>query len=65
MPNQRAKNKAHLGGFVDRKLNQELTRLAKVEGMERNKFGFVQKLIREALDRRKSRELGRKKKQAS
>jgi hypothetical protein len=62
VPNQRAKNKAHLGGFVDHKLNLEIIRLAKAEGMAGNKFGFVQKLIREALDRRASRKSVTKKK---
>jgi hypothetical protein len=52
MPNQRSKNKAHLGGFIEKELNDELIRLAHEEGMGSNKFGFVQKLIREALDRR-------------
>jgi hypothetical protein len=60
VPNQRAKNKAHLGGFVDHKLNLEIVRLAKAEGMGKNKFGFVQKLIREALDRRKSGKVARR-----
>jgi hypothetical protein len=52
MPNQRSKNKSHLGGFVDKELHNEIIRLAKKEGMESNKFGFVQKLIREAIERR-------------
>jgi hypothetical protein len=52
MPNQRSKNKAHLGRFVDKDLHAEIVRLAKREGMESNKFGFVQKLIREAIARR-------------
>jgi hypothetical protein len=53
MPNQRSKNKAHLGGFVEKELHTEIMRLAKLEGMEGNKFGFVQKLVREAIERRK------------
>ena len=52
MPNQRSKNKAHLGGFVENELHAEIVRLAKKEGMENNKFGFVKKLIREAIERR-------------
>ena len=55
MPNQRSKNKLHLGGFVDKKLHAEIARLAKKEGMEFNKFGFVQTLIREAIEHRKVR----------
>ena len=52
MPNQRSKNKAHLGGFVDKDLHAEIVKMAKREGMESNRFGFVQKLIREAIERR-------------
>jgi hypothetical protein len=52
MPNQRSKNKAHLGGFIEKQLYDELVRLAHKEGMGSNKFGFAKKLIREALDRR-------------
>ena len=55
MPNQRSKNKLHLGGFVDKEFHAEIVRLAKKEGMEANRFGFVQKLIREALDRRRGK----------
>jgi hypothetical protein len=55
MPNQRSKNKSHLGGFVDNELHAEIIRLARLEGMENNKFGFVQKLIREALAFRKQK----------
>jgi hypothetical protein len=51
MPNQRSKNKVHLGGFLDKELNEEIVQRAQVEGM--NKFGFVVKLIREALEQRK------------
>lgn len=60
VPNQRSKNKAHLGGFVDLKLHRDIIRLSKAEGMEKNKFGFVQKLIREALERRKGATKSRK-----
>lgn len=55
MPNQRSKNKLHLGGFVDKELHTEIVRLAKKEDMDHNKFGFVQVLIREALDQRKKK----------
>jgi len=55
MPNQRSKNKAYLGGYIDRALHAEIMRLAKEAGMERNKFGFVVELIREALAQRKKR----------
>jgi hypothetical protein len=53
MPNQRSKNKTHLGGFVEKPLLAKIVRLAKKEGMESNKFGFVKKLILEALAARK------------
>ncbi len=53
MPNQRSKNKVYLGGFVDRQLHREIIRLTKAEGMAKNKFGFVEKLIHEALQSRK------------
>jgi hypothetical protein len=49
MPNQRSKTKVLLGGYLDSRLNGELVRLARREGMDDNKFGFIQKLIREAL----------------
>ena len=55
MPNQRSKNKKHLGGFVEKPLLAKIVRLAKKEGMESNKFGFVQKLILEALAARKKK----------
>ncbi|MDB6067731.1 MAG: hypothetical protein JWR26_3939 [Pedosphaera sp.] len=62
MPNQRSKNKAHLGGYVDKKLHDELLRHAKKEGMEFNKFGFVELLIHEALESRKAKKKAPKKK---
>ncbi len=55
MPNQRAKNKIFLGGFVDKKFHATISRLAKQEGMGHNRFGFVTQLLEEALKRRKSR----------
>jgi hypothetical protein len=55
MPNQRSKSKLHLGGFVEKDFHAEIVRLAKKEGMAANKFGFVQILIREAIERRKKK----------
>jgi hypothetical protein len=52
MPNQRSKDKTYLGGYVDKDLYAAILNLAKAEGMVHNKFGFVEKLIREALARR-------------
>jgi hypothetical protein len=49
MPNQRAKNKIHLGGFVTRKLDREIKGMARREKMRDNVFGFVTKLILEAI----------------
>ena len=53
MPNQRSKNKAYIGGYIDKVLHAEILRMASEESMEHNRFGFVEKLIREAIDRRK------------
>jgi hypothetical protein len=55
MPNQRSKNKIQLGGFVDKKLHAQIERMARKEGMEFNRFGFVQRLIREAIAARKKK----------
>ena len=52
MPNQRAKNKLYLGGFVDKRLHATIMREAKQAGMQDNKFGFVTDLVREALKSR-------------
>jgi len=52
VPNQRSKDKVRLGGFVDRELYQAVLAFARREGMAEDKFGFAQKLISEALDRR-------------
>jgi hypothetical protein len=65
VPNQRAKNKVRLGGFVDRELYRTVVALAKEAGMEHNKFGFTQQLILEGLAlrehrRRKQRSVGDK-----
>jgi hypothetical protein len=53
MPNQRSKNKAYLGGYIEKSLHAEIVRLASEEGMANNRFGYVELLIREALARRK------------
>jgi hypothetical protein len=52
MPNQRAKNKVYLGGFVDKKLHAKVIRLAKQAGMEKNKFGFAAQMMEESINRR-------------
>lgn len=57
MPNQRSKNKRHLGGFIPKALHAQIVRFADREGMEFNRFGFVEKLIQEALAARKKRAL--------
>jgi len=49
MPGQRAKNKVILGGYVDRALHREIVKLARIEGMANDRFGFVKKLILEAM----------------
>ena len=50
MPCQRAKNKVRFGGYLDRKLHSEIVELANCEGMSRDKFGFLKRLLREALE---------------
>jgi hypothetical protein len=52
MPNQRSKDKTYIGGYVDKRLFAKIERLAKREGMEANRFGFVTKLVLESLDKR-------------
>jgi hypothetical protein len=59
VPNQRSKDKVRLGGFVDRDLYRAVLAFAKREGMAEDKFGFAQKLISEALDRREPRSRAR------
>ncbi len=49
MPNMRARNKVFLGGYIDRKLQERITRAARAAGMERNRFGFVTGLVEKAL----------------
>jgi hypothetical protein len=51
MPNQRSKNKAYLGGYVDKGLHAQLVKWAKEKGMGHNKFGFVAMLLRKAVQR--------------
>jgi hypothetical protein len=51
MPNQRAKNKVFLGGFIDRALLVKLTRTAKAAGMETNRFGLVRYLLEKGLEK--------------
>ncbi len=52
MPNQRAKNKVYLGGYVELELQKAIVRAAREAGMANNKFGFVAGLVREALAKR-------------
>jgi hypothetical protein len=52
MPNQRAKNKLYLGGFVDKRLHALILRQARQAGMQHNKYGFVTQLLQEALKSR-------------
>lgn len=49
MPNQRAKNKVYLGGYVEKELQKAIVRGAKEAGMESNRFGFVASLVAKAL----------------
>lgn len=49
MPNQRSKNKVYLGGFVEKELHQAIVRLARKNGMEKNKFGFVAQVLRKSI----------------
>ncbi len=53
MPNQRAKNKIYLGGFVERALHAKILRMARRAGMSDNNFGFITELIKESIKRRK------------
>lgn len=61
MPGQRAKNKVILGGYVDRTLYREIVKLARIEGMAHDRFGFVKKLILEAVESPPSRRSTRQK----
>jgi hypothetical protein len=49
MPGKRAKNKVRFGGYVESQFYHELAQLAADEGMCNDKFGFVKRLLREAL----------------
>ena len=49
------KTKSISGALLKKKLHDEIVRLSKLEAMAANKFGFVQILIREAIDRRNSK----------
>jgi hypothetical protein len=53
MPNQRSKSKAYLGGYIDKRLHDEIKRRAVEAGMANNKFGYVEKMIQQAIARRK------------
>ncbi len=52
MPNQRAKNKVYIGGFIIKDLHKEIVRQAKAAGMSHNKFGFVTQLVERSINRR-------------
>ncbi len=56
MPNQRAKGKVYLGGFVDQKLKARLVRMARSAGKRHNVFGLATELIEESLRRRENRQ---------
>lgn len=56
MPNQRSKDKRHLGGFVHKKLYAKVLRWAKKDGMDHDRFGFAAKLITEGINKREKRE---------
>jgi hypothetical protein len=49
MPGKRAKNKVRFGGYLERDLYNEIVELANSEGMGHDKFGFLKRLLREAL----------------
>jgi hypothetical protein len=51
MPNQRAKNKVHYGGFVTRDFLRRVRRQAKRAGMGRNVFGFGAELMAREIER--------------
>lgn len=53
MPNQRAKTKLYLGGFVEKELYATLSRMAEEAGMGDNRFGYVTGLLKEALAKRR------------
>jgi hypothetical protein len=53
MPNQRAKTKTYLGGFVEREFRDKISQLAREAGMGHNAFGFALRLIQGPLNRRR------------
>ena len=55
VPNQRARNKVYLGGFIERKFYAEIRRAARMAGMASNVFGFGMSLIQDPLSRRPDR----------
>jgi hypothetical protein len=55
MPNQRAKDKVYLGGYVHHDFHSTVTRLARQAGMKENRFGFLVQLVEESIDRRRRR----------
>ncbi len=54
MPNQRARTKIYLGGFVEREFKDRLWEIAREAGVETNQFGFALGAIRELLKKRRS-----------
>lgn len=53
MPNQRAKDKVHIGGYYHEKLKDELTRAAKAKGMSRSRF--IEELLKAGVEDYKRR----------
>jgi len=41
MPNQRAKDKVFLGGFISKKICRTIIRMAQEAGMANNRSGFL------------------------
>jgi hypothetical protein len=63
MPNQRAKDKVYLGGFVKKQLRDQLSRLARKAGMGDNRFGYAVSLIEKSLEQIEPTEARQHKKQ--
>jgi len=59
VPNQRAKTKVFLGGYVEKDLKRQLVTMAKQAGMGHDRFGFVMSLIAAPLAQRR-RKLARR-----
>jgi len=53
MPNQRAKTKTYLGGFVERGFKDKISQLAREAGMDHDQFGFALRLIQGPLNNRR------------